>query len=277
MTSSTHFGLYLPNFGPAAKPSNLVKLARLAEEVGWEGLFLWDHIPTEPKFNAFDPWVCLAAVAVNTETIRLGTMVTPLARRRSWKLAKEVVTLDHLSSGRVTLGIGLGVQNEFTSYGEPYRLKETAEKLDESVELLRLLWSGEPVDYKGKFYKVKAHHSPQPVQNRIPIWVAGTWPHRPPLKRAAKHEGVFPLKAGYQEVLKPAEYTEILKLIRQHRGSLDDYDVVFSMYSEGDPGKDDWLKSYALAGVNWFVECLDPWRGGLDELSAIVERGPPQL
>ena len=237
MISSTHFGLYLPNFGPTAKPSNLIKLAKLAEENGWEGLFLWDHIPTEPKFHAFDPWVSLAAVAANTETIRLGTMVTPLARRRPWKLAKEVVTLDHLSDGRFTLGIGLGVKEEFTEYGESYGNKEIAEKLDESIELLGLLWSGEPVDYRGKHYKIKAHHSPKPVQNRIPIWVGGTWPNKPPFKRAAKYEGVFPFKVGFEELLTPMEYTELLEYIRKHRGNLVGYDVVKGIYSKGEPTK----------------------------------------
>lgn len=161
MKPPTRFGLYLPNFGELAKPDNMIKLARLAEENGWEGLFLWDHIPTDESMAAYDPLLLLSLVATNTETLRIGTSVTPLARRRPWKVAKEVVTLDHISNGRFTLGIGLGVEAEFVSYGESFKLRETAEKLDESIEILRLLWSGELVDYQRKAFPSK---SPAPAE-----------------------------------------------------------------------------------------------------------------
>lgn len=167
MKSFTHFGLYLPNFGELGKPENMIKLAKLAEEHGWEGIFLWDHIPTDNSKTAYDPWLLLSLVATNTEKIRIGTTVTPLARRRPQKIEKEIVSLDHISNGRFTLGIGLGGKKEFVAYGESFNPRETAEKLDESVEILRLLWSGEQVDYKGKHYQIKAQTYPLLFRNRF--------------------------------------------------------------------------------------------------------------
>jgi alkanesulfonate monooxygenase SsuD/methylene tetrahydromethanopterin reductase-like flavin-dependent oxidoreductase (luciferase family) len=273
----TRFGLYLPNFGELAKPDNMIKLARLAEENGWEGIFLWDHIPVDPSMVTYDPWILLTLVAANTEKLRLGTTVTPLARRRPQKIAKEIVTLDHLSKGRVTLGIGLGNEKEFVSYGEPFKPREVAEKLDECVEILRLLWSGEPVDYKGKHYRIKAQHLPIPVQKQIPIWVGGNWPNKAPFRRAAKHQGVFPLKRDSYDGLTPEEHVAVLEYIKKHGGNLADYDVVRSVYSQGDPEKDKWMKPYKEAGVNWFLDCLDPWRGKDENLFDRVKRGPPEI
>lgn len=271
------YGLYIPNYGPLAEPSTLVKLAKLAEEKGWEGIFLWDHIPVDSQMNAYDPWLLLSLVAVNTEKMRIGTTVTPLARRRPQKIAKEVVTLDHISNGRFTLGIGLGGKKEFKGYGESFRPRETAEKLDESVEVLRLLWSGEQVDYQGKHIQIKAQHLPTPVQKKIPIWVGGNWPNKAPFRRAAKHQGVFPLKKGDGHGMTPQDYRDILKYIKKHGGDLPDYDVVMTVYSEGDTEKDKWMKGYKDAGVNWFVDCLDPWRAKAEELLDRVKRGPTVL
>lgn len=273
----TRFGLYLPNFGELAKPVNMIKLAKLAEENGWDGIFLWDHIPVEPSMAAYDPWVLLTLIAANTETLRLGTTVTPLARRRPQKIAKEIVTLDYLSKGRVILGIGLGNKKEFASYGEPFKPREVAEKLDECVEILRLLWSGEPVDYQGKHYRIKAQHLPTPVQKQIPIWVGGNWPNKAPFRRAAKYQGVFPLKRDSYDGLTPEEHMATLEYIKKHGGNLDDYDVVRSVYSQGDPEKDKWMKKYEEAGVNWFLDCLDPWRGKDENLFERVKRGPPEI
>ena len=276
MKPSTRFGLYLPNFGELAKPDNIVKLARLAEENGWEGIFLWDHIPVDPSMAAYDPWLLLTLVASNSETLRVGTSVTPLARRRPQKIAKEVVTLDHISKGRVILGIGLGSAPEFVSYGEQFKPREVAEKLDECVEILRLLWSGEPVDHQGKHYQIKAQHLPTPVQKQVPIWVAGKWPNKAPFRRAARHQGVFPLKLGWDDRLTVQEYRDILGYIERHGGNLEDYDVVMAVF-KGDPEEDSWIKGYMDVGVNWIVECLDPWRGNIDVLFEIVKRGPPRF
>ncbi len=273
----TRYGLYIPNYGPLAEPSIMIKLARLAEEKGWEGIFLWDHIPTDSSKKAYDPWLLLSLVALNTEKMRIGTTVTPLARRRPQKVVKEVVTLDHISNGRFTLGIGLGGRKEFEAYGESFRLKPTAEKLDESIEILRLLWSGEPVEFIGKHYQIKAQHSPTPIQKQVPIWVGGNWPNKAPFRRAARHQGVFPLKAGDGYGMTPQDYKDILNYIEKHGGDLTNYDVVMTVYSEGDPEKDRWMEKFREEGVNWFVDCLDPWRGNTKYLLDRVKKGPPKI
>lgn len=272
----TRFGLYIPNYGELANPDNIIILARLAEEKGWEGIFLWDHIPVDTSMPAYDPWLLLTLLAANTNKLRLGTTVTPLVRRRPQKIAKEIVTLDHLSKGRMILGIGLGNKKEFNSYGESFKPREVAKKLDECVEILRLLWSGEPVDYQGNHYRINAQHLPTPIQKQIPIWVGGKWPNKAPFRRAAKHQGVFPLKVGEGEGLTPQDYSDILEYIEKQSGELNDYDVIMTVYSEGDPQKDKWMNTYREAGVNWFVDCLDPWRGSLENLLDRVRRGPPK-
>lgn len=272
--SQPRYGLYIPNYGPLAEPATIVKLAKMAEEKGWEGLFLWDHIPVDSSMNAYDPWLLLSLVATNTEKLRIGTTVTPLARRRVQKLAKEVVTLDHISNGRFTLGIGLGNEKEFSAYGEEFKPRKVSKRLDESVEVLRLLWSGEEVDYNGKQVKVKAMHHPTPVQEQIPIWVGGVWPNKAPFRRAARHQGVFPLKAGDGYGMTPQDYKEILSYIEKHGGDLTNYDVVMTVYSQGDQEKDKWMSGFNEAGVNWFVDCLDPWRGDAEYLINRIKKGP---
>ena len=277
---TTRFGLYIPNFGELSKPSNITKLARTAEDNGWNGIFLWDHIPVEASMPAYDPWLLLTLIATNTEQIHLGTTVTPLARRRPQKIAKEVATLDHISGGRVILGVGLGGKKEYVAYGESYKPRKVAEKLDECLEIIQLLWTGEPVDYQGRHYSVTAQHSPKPVQSQIPIWVGGNWPNKRPFSRAAKYQGVFPLKArarGFEESLIEGDYVDILDYIGQNGGDLENYDVVKSVYSDSDSEKNSWIQGYVDVGVNWVLECLDPWRGSVESLFEVVERGPPQL
>jgi alkanesulfonate monooxygenase SsuD/methylene tetrahydromethanopterin reductase-like flavin-dependent oxidoreductase (luciferase family) len=146
------YGLYLPNFGAQHSARGLADLAREAEQAGWDGFFLWDHViaGAEAGIPMVDPWVTLAAVAMNTQRIRIGTTVTPLARRRPWKLARETVTLDHLSGGRLILSVGLGVGEEFGPFGEPCSDRDRAVRLDEGLEVLAGLWSGEPFHFTGQ-------------------------------------------------------------------------------------------------------------------------------
>lgn len=258
----------------------MIKLARTAEETGWNGIFLWDHIPTEASMPAFDPWLLLTLIAANTETIQLGTTVTPLARRRPQKIAKEVATLDHVSGGRVILGVGLGGEKEYVAYGEPYKPRRVGEKLDECLDIIQQLWTGEPVDYQGKHYHVKAQHAPTPVQSQIPIWVGGEWPNKPPFRRAARYHGVFPLKArprDWEDSLVEEDYVDILNYISRKGGDLENYDVVKSVYSESDSEKNLWMQAYVDVGVNYLLDCLDPWRGNEKSLLEVVERGPPHF
>ena len=282
MGVDVRYGIYIPNYGPAVEPRSLMKLAKACEEAGWDGFYMWDHVYNGlgEEFPFFDPWISLALVAIKTNKIRIGTTVTPVARRRPRKLARETVTLDHLSGGRLTLGVGLGFppSDEFENFGEDPSLRVRAEKLDEGLDILQGLWSGEPFSYEGRHYRVdEAQFFPRPIQSpRIPIWVAGTWPNRAPFIRAARFDGVFPLRKGFEGPLKPQDYVDILSFVEGHRGNLDNFDVAFSGYSTGEWSLRDVLPEYFEAGVNWWLECLDPWRGEPDELEKIVRMGPPR-
>jgi len=147
------YGIYLPNFGDEISPRALADLACEAEEAGWDGFFLWDHIlySKTQKLRMVDPWIVLAAMAMKTERIRLGTSVTPLPRRRPWKLARETVTLDHLSNGRLILSVGLGEPGdaEFGQFGEETDVKVRATKLDEGLDVLAGLWRGKSFSHQG--------------------------------------------------------------------------------------------------------------------------------
>src|SRR4051794_28245334 len=175
------FGLSVP---PFTDPAEVVALATRAEASGWDGFFLWDHLSWDGVVEIHDPWVLLGAIARETERMRLGTMVTPLSRRRPWVVAKQLVTLDHLSGGRAVLGVGLGEPrtHDFAELGEESDPKVRAEILDESLMILDRLMSGRVVDRRGKHFQLHASLRPASVQRpRVPVWVAGIAPNRRPL------------------------------------------------------------------------------------------------
>ncbi len=250
---------------PGGDIRELVELARATERAGWDGFFLWDHVYIADGLPLYDPWVVLGAIAAGTERIRLGAMVTPVARRRPWKLAKEIATLDHLSAGRVIVGAGLGVPDaEFTAFGEPADPRERAAALDEGLELLDGFLRGTAVEHDGPRYRVRARLTPACVQRpRPPIWVAATWPHRRPLARAARYDGVFAIgdDAG---ALTPDQ----VRTVRAAVGP--DADVVV-------PGVGaDAVAEYTAAGATWLVTGPDKpgpdWPAGI---RAVTEAGPP--
>jgi len=192
------YGVYVANYGKAAFARNLVELAVDAEISGWDGFFLWDSISGEDKeLPTVDAFSALAAMAVNTKRIRLGTTVTALARLRPWRVARETTTIDNLSNGRFTLGVGLGFPpyQEFERFGEDSSKAVRAAKLDEALEILVGLWSGKSFAYSGEYFSVgRTRFVPPTTQKpRIPVWVAGGWPNKPPFRRAAKWDGVIPL------------------------------------------------------------------------------------
>ncbi|MGB5732309.1 MAG: LLM class flavin-dependent oxidoreductase, partial [Acidimicrobiia bacterium] len=191
------YAFNIPNFGSYADAAAVADLAAVAEQSGWDGFVVWDHIVIADGMPVGDPWVILTAVAMKTERIMIGPMVTPLPRRRPWVVARQTVTLDHLSGGRLVLGVGIGVppEEEFGTFGEPTSVRERAERLDEALDVITGMWSGEPFSYDGTHYQVKeTTFMPRPLQQpRIPIWVAGTWPNKGPFRRAARFEGVYPL------------------------------------------------------------------------------------
>jgi len=262
------YGICLANFGTYSDPSVPVRLAQAAEASGWDGVFIWDHLAFAWGPPAADPWTVLAAIATSTEHVRLGTAVTPVARRRPHVLAHQVATLDNLSGGRVTFGAGLGgVTSEFGKFGEPTDAKVRAAMLDEGLELLRQFWSGEEVTHRGEHYTVEGVTlSPAPRQERLPIWIGGN--RSASLRRAARWDGWLADSADPTGMtLTPDDISRSIATI----GRADDYDVaVLGQRDSGDPA------AYAQAGATWWLENLHDQRGGLDEMLALVQQGPPR-
>jgi alkanesulfonate monooxygenase SsuD/methylene tetrahydromethanopterin reductase-like flavin-dependent oxidoreductase (luciferase family) len=272
------FGLFFPQFEELAQPARVAGLAVMAEEAGWSGFFLWDHMLARPGMAVCDPWIAMAAVATATRDIRFGAMVTPLARRRPWVMARQAAALDLLSGGRLVIGVGLGDDGwrEFSSFGDASEPRERGVLLDESLEVLRRLLTGEDVDFDGE--RLHVHSTPlrpKPAQDPLPIWVAGRWPNRAPLARAARMQGCFPIFAGDPD-FPDADDVAGVRAELNRLGAPDDYDLAIT-------GKmrrlesDERAEAVATAetnGVTWLLEGFGP---GLSvaEFEAVVAAGPP--
>jgi alkanesulfonate monooxygenase SsuD/methylene tetrahydromethanopterin reductase-like flavin-dependent oxidoreductase (luciferase family) len=271
-------GLSIPNL---TEPDRLVELGVAAEQSGWDGVFLWDHVhgSAAAPMPTTDPWIVLGALAVRTERIRLGTSITAPARRRPHKLARETVTVDRLSGGRMVFGVGLGEPaDEYAAYGEPADRPVLAAKLDESLEVIAGLWSGEPFDHHGRHYSVTgAQFVPPPVQQpRIPVWTACVLPHRRPLDRAARWDGVLLASLGQDgSILKiaPGEVEEVAGLIAEKRAKAGDdtrpFDISVSGAELPDAAE---LADLAQLGVTWFH--VTGWIEEIGGLADLARSGP---
>lgn len=253
--------IFVPNFGVFSDPVLVADLAARSESAGWDGWFLWDHVVyrngDEP---AADPWLTLGAVAQNTSRIRLGPLVTPLPRRRPWNVARQAVTLDHLSGGRVVLGVGIGTRTtpEFSGFGEVEDLATRGSMLDEGLELIEALWSGEEVNHRGSHYRVEGvRFRPAALQDPIPIWVAAVWPSRKPLRRASRWQGVVPLALPGPEALAG----------------------VFAIAGEGNdvavPAGGHPLRSWREAGATWILHDVGP-DAAVAQVEKLIDAGPPE-
>jgi len=274
------FALSAQNFGPYGDPRLLADLARDAEAAGWDGFFVWDHL-LRGEAPVADPWISLAAIALSTERLRIGTMVTPLPRRRPWQVARQAVTLDHLSDGRVTLGVGLGSdpRMEFEPFGEETGDRERAALLDDGLEIVTRLWSGDEVDTDGRYTLRGVRSLPRPVQRpRIPVWVAGNWPNRGPMRRAARYDGVFPQRIVTDPddwMLSSDEVRAIVAAVRERRATGAPFDVAVALSDEGDATRRaDMIASYADAGVTWWMEGVLDDAGTLEEMRSLIRAGP---
>ncbi|MEC8962832.1 MAG: LLM class flavin-dependent oxidoreductase, partial [Pseudomonadota bacterium] len=209
------YAINIINFGDCGDAATLAELTRTAEDVGWDGFFVWDHIAWDGRIMPMvDPWVALTAIATSTNRIRIGAMVTPLPRRRPWKFARETVSLDCLSSGRMIVGVGIGdALAEFKNLGEVADPKTRGAMLDEGLQVVNGLWSGKAFSFVGEHYTVKdAQFIPATLQQpRIPIWVGGKWPNRVPFRRAAQWDGVFPILSGTDPEFYPTQIREIMR------------------------------------------------------------------
>ena len=212
--------LWLPLFDDLADPLIVARVAADAEAAGWDGVFVWDQLCwPAPVSQVADPWIVLAAIATATEHVRIGPMVTPLARRRPAKLARETATLDRLSEGRLTLGVGIGSDRfarELSKTGEQLDDRSRAEMLDEALEILASAWSGEPVRHHGRHYTVDdIQFLPQPRQRPIPVWAGGMPGNVKPMRRAARVDGFFPANLSHPDQL--AEIVATISGLRQAR------------------------------------------------------------
>jgi len=265
---------------PKGDPLTVADLAREVEEAGWDGAFYWDGICVG-AMDTYDPWVVMAAMAMRTERVRLGAMLTPPARRRPWKLARETMTLDHLSGGRLVLPVGLGATDDggFSKVGEPVDRRVRAELLDESLEILTGLWSGEPFSYEGKHYHLEEMtFLPPPVQRpRVPIWVVGAWPSKKSMNRALRYDGLLAYTTRGE--VTPEDIRAMKDYVEENRPETSPFDIVW----EGETPGDDLeraasiVRPFAEAGATWWME--SPWTSpnAPDDLRARIRQGPPRI
>ncbi|MFG2004204.1 LLM class flavin-dependent oxidoreductase [Spirillospora sp. NPDC048911] len=261
--------LWLPLFDELADPRVVARLAADAEEAGWDGCFVWDHVDWRaPIREVADPWMTLAAIATATERLRLGPMVSPLARRRPAKVARETATLDLLSGGRLTLGVGLGSDRfagELSKTGEELDDRRRGQMLDESLEILSAAWSGEPVRHRGEHYLVDdITFLPRPVQRPgVPVWAAGFPGNLKPIRRAARLDGFFPVNLEHPDQL--AEVAGTLAELRH--GDMASYDIAVPLPPGTDP------EPYVKGGATWWLAEIDPG-ARLDEVRGVLRDGP---
>ena len=274
MSTRLKTAIYLPNYGPFGDAHVIADLARDAESAGWDGFFLWDHIAAhndaDGSLSCTDPWLALTAAAMQTTSIMLGTTVTPLPRRRPHKLARETVTLDRLSGGRLILSVGIGLgQSEWDHLGEETDQRSRGRMLDEGLDILAGLWSGEPFQFDGEHYHIEqAQFLPTPFQQpRIPVWVGGFWPNKRPFRRMACWDGMFPLfdLHGPEQETVFAEAVAFVQAQRERLGLNEPFDVIkMGMTPDNDPAEAAaLLNSAAKAGATWWLELLMPEVYGL--------------
>jgi alkanesulfonate monooxygenase SsuD/methylene tetrahydromethanopterin reductase-like flavin-dependent oxidoreductase (luciferase family) len=267
-------------------PLMVAELTQEAEAAGWDGVFIADAIAIGgdkyPAFPWYDPWITLTAMALRTERIRIGTLITPVSRRRPWKLVRETVTLDHLSNGRLTLGVGLGAAKDdggFCKVGEAMDLKVRAERLDEGLEIMNGLWSGKPFSFSGEHYRVdKLTMLPTPVQSpRIPVWVVGVWQKQKSMRRALRWDGIIPQKYKSMERVTPAEVREMKQFIDEGRERSTPFDIVVGGTTSGKSRKqaEKIVRPFADAGAAWWLE--SSMTLSLDRLGERIKKGPPRL
>ena len=272
--------------------NSIADLAVEAEDVGWDGIFYWDGIflerHAEVGDHIYDPWVVLAAIATRTKQIRIGSVLTPLPRRRPWKVARETVSLDHLSRGRLIFPVGLGFVPDggFSRVGEVTDRHVRAELLDESLDIITGLWTGKPFHYSGRhFHLDEMTFLPPPVQSpRIPIWVAAVWPFEKSMRRAIKYDGVLPETRnpdGTSASVTPDAVRAVKAFIDEHRHSTSTFDIALEGQTPGDDLQQAQatVRAFGEAGLTWWLESLfDPERSAsYDEVRQRIRQGPPRV
>jgi alkanesulfonate monooxygenase SsuD/methylene tetrahydromethanopterin reductase-like flavin-dependent oxidoreductase (luciferase family) len=270
------YGVTFPNLDPR----ELVDLSQEAERAGWDGVFTWD--------GHFGPnaWVNLAGVAARTERVRIGTMLTPVSRRKPWELAQETATLDRLSNGRLILAVGLGAPDTgFDKVGEETDRKARAALLDEGLAIITQFWKGEDFSHKGERYTLRKAGGYAPVQTpRVPIWVVGAWQRPKSMRRALRYDGLLPYKMTPEGSYEPSTADDIRAMrafADERRESSAPYDIILEGETPGDDpeGARAIVAPYVDAGATWWLENV--WdtpasKGGIEGMRARVRQGPPR-
>jgi alkanesulfonate monooxygenase SsuD/methylene tetrahydromethanopterin reductase-like flavin-dependent oxidoreductase (luciferase family) len=257
---------------PGSNPKEAVEAAQVAEAAGWDAFFTWETV------WGTDPWVLLGALAMKTERIRLGTMLTPPSRRRPWKLAGETATVDALSNGRLILAVGLGApETGFENFGEVVDRRARAELLDESLEIITGLWRGQPFEFHGKHYHVTPltfAGPPAPVQQpRIPIWVVGLWGSERSMARVLRYDGYLPNAKGE---ITPELVREMRAYLDERRAGEAPMDLIVDAETRGDPAAAaEKARAFAEAGATWLNEFT--WNYKPEEVRERARQGPPKL
>src|SRR5215218_2924740 len=262
----------------------IVTMAAEAEDAGWDGVFYWDGIAIPDADPIYDPWVTLAAIAVRTERVRFGAIITPPSRRRPWKLARETITLDHLSGGRIVLPVGLGALDDlgFGGVGEATDRRIRAELLDESLEILTRAWSGAPFIYDGKHYQMEemAFRPPSVQQPRIPIWVVAIWPRPKSVERALRYDGILPYLVGSDgepAAASPEDVRAMAAAARERKGQGAPFDIILDGTTPANNAQAarERVLPLAEAGATWWVE--SPWENAsVASLRERIAAGPPR-
>ncbi|MFY9913321.1 MAG: LLM class flavin-dependent oxidoreductase [Nocardioidaceae bacterium] len=282
------YGLDITAAGPWGRPDQIAELAVRAERAGWDGVFCEDYLrfPGDgDPVDTYDVWITLALIAAATSRVTLGPMVAALPRRRPWTVASQAVTVDHLSGGRLVLGVGIGdtEPTNFSTFGETGDLRRRAAMLDESLDVITRLWSGAPVTFAGEHYELTdALLAPRPVQSlRIPIWVGGTLSRPRPRRRALKWDGAclyrIPQQDGWQDVT-PDDVRSLRADVADRPGGGDGYVVAVGgreRASDSAGLRDDraYVRALADAGVDWWHEYVPP-RLTFDEACRRIDSGP---
>jgi alkanesulfonate monooxygenase SsuD/methylene tetrahydromethanopterin reductase-like flavin-dependent oxidoreductase (luciferase family) len=264
-------GLFVPAFDELANPDRLVTIAGAAERARWDGIFLWDHLTyPAPVRELLDPYVCLAAIAASTTHLALGPMVTPITRRSLAVVARQAATLDRLSNGRLVLGIGLG---DDPHLGERSRAVEYPDArargraLTEASGVLRVLLDGDEVTHAGEYYDVPSTTFLPAARDdgHVPFWLAARWPHRAPLERAARYDGVVIIS-----LTDPADVATLRDRLTAYGADLSSFEVVLD--PAGSPERDH--SAWADAGVTWLLHREGPFDLRYDEVLERVSSGP---
>ncbi len=272
-------GLFLPPFDGLADVERMADLAVVAEESGWDGFFVWDHLCyPAPVHDILDPYICLAVIAARTQRISLGPMVTPLVRRRPQVVARQAVALDRLSKGRLVMGFGIGDDypgSELACFGELTDAGERGRALDEGLAIFLGLVSGEEVNITGEFYTARdvAFYPAAYRPHGITVWTAGRWPNRAPIRRAARHQGMVVI-----QMTEPDQVGELKMRLAEDGADLDHFDIV--VWGQRDEKmeyrRDERYTQWAEGGVSWFLTGPGPFNLDYDEVREYVAGGPPR-